>query len=36
MIYSKVNDVREVPRLGKSVDERAHSFCGTSYGPLPV
>lgn len=31
---SKVDDARQVLRLGKSVDERTHLFCGASFGPL--
>ena len=33
--YSKVDGARQVPRLGKGVDERTHLFCGASFGPLP-
>lgn len=32
--YCKVDVVREVLRLGKSVNERAHLFCGAMFGPL--
>lgn len=32
--YRKVDIVREVLRLGKGVNERAHLPCGAMFGPL--